>query len=59
MSANTSNNQDQEIDLSLLTKKIAGFFEAISATIFKSILFVKKNIIKFGILFVIDIENLF
>ncbi len=53
MSANTPNNQDQEIDLSLLTKKIGSFFEGISMYIFKCILFVKKNIVKFGILFVL------
>jgi hypothetical protein len=53
MSANTPNNQDQEIDLSLLTKKISSFFEGISNSIFKAILFVKKNSIKFGVLFVL------
>lgn len=53
MSANTPNNQDQEIDLSLLTKKIGNFFESINTSIFKGILFVKKNIIIFGVLFVL------
>ena len=53
MSANIPNNQDQEIDLSLLTKKIGNFFESISASIFIGILFIKKNIIKFGVLFIL------
>ncbi len=47
------NNQDQEIDLSLLTKKIAGIFDSINKSIFKSILFVKKNIVIFGVLFIL------
>ncbi len=49
----TQNNQDQEIDLALLSKKIGGFFESINTFIFKGILFVKKNIIIFGVLFVL------
>lgn len=49
----TQNNQDQEIDLTLLTKKIAGFFELINTSIFKGILFIKRNIIIFGVLFVL------
>lgn len=53
MSPNIPNNQDQEIDLSLLTKKIGNFFESISTSIFKGILFIKKNIIKFGVLFIL------
>lgn len=53
MSANTPNNQDQEIDLSLLSKKIGSFFEAINTAIFKGILFVKKNIVIFSALFVL------
>lgn len=53
MSANTPNNQDQEIDLSLLTKKIGSFFESINTSIFKGILFVKKNIVIFGVLFIL------
>ncbi len=53
MSANTQNNQDQEIDLSLLTKKIAGLFESFLGFIFNCILYVKKNIIILGLLFVV------
>ncbi len=53
MSANTPNNQDQEIDFSLLTKKIAGLFESFLGFIFNCILYVKKNIIILGLLFVI------
>ncbi len=53
MSANTPNNQDQEIDLSLLTKKIAGLFESFLSFIFNCILYVKKNIIILVLLFVV------
>jgi hypothetical protein len=49
----TQNNQDQEIDLSLLTKKIAGIFESLLSFIFNCILYVKKNIIILGLLFVV------
>jgi hypothetical protein len=53
MSENTPNNQDQEIDLTVLTKKIGSFFESIRTSIFKGILFIKKNIIKLGVLFIL------
>ncbi len=52
MSANTSNNQDQEIDLSLITKKIGSFFDRINTSIFMSILFFKKNILIILVLFI-------
>ena len=39
MSTGTSNNlNDQEIDLSVISKKISGFFGGISTSIFKGIL---------------------
>jgi hypothetical protein len=56
MSTNAQNNQeDQEIDLSVISKKISGFFEGISMSIFKGILFVKKNMIIFISLFVFGV----
>ncbi len=51
MSTNT--NQDQEIDLTQVFKKIGGFFDSIAMTIFKGILFVKKNILIFIGLFIV------
>ena len=53
MSTNNSNNQDQEIDLSLISKKIGSFFDGISASIFRGILFFKKNILIIAILFIL------
>jgi hypothetical protein len=52
MSATPQNNDNQEIDLSLVSKKIASFFDNISTSIFKAILFVKKRLVIFIILFV-------
>lgn len=43
MSTNTSSNQDQEIDLTQISKKIGAFFQGIKASIFKSIRFFIKN----------------
>lgn len=51
MSTNT--NQDQEIDLTQVFKKIGGFFDSIAMVIFKGILFVKKNILIFIVLFIV------
>jgi hypothetical protein len=53
MSATPQNNDNQEIDLSQISKKIGGFFENIGMSIFSIILFFKRNIIWVGILFVI------
>ena len=56
MSTASQNNSDnQEIDLSEISKKIGGFFEDISTRIFKGILFLKRNILVIGILFVIGV----
>ena len=53
MSTNSqSNNDNQEIDLSQISKKFSGFFEKIAIKIFNGILFVKRNIVVIGILFV-------
>lgn len=54
MSATPQNNADnQEIDLSQISKKIGSFFENISTQIFKVFLFFKRNIIWTGILFIL------
>lgn len=55
MSTASQNNDNQEIDLSQISKKIGNFFEGISASIFKAILFFKKNIIWVGLLFLIGL----
>ena len=49
------NDESQEIDLTQISKKIGGFFENISTSIFKSILFFKRNIIWLSILLVIGV----
>ena len=46
------NIQDQEIDLSQISKKISGFIDSIGAAIFRFIRFIFKNIIVIGILFI-------
>jgi len=54
MSSESQNNMDnQEIDLSQISKKIGSFFEGISNKIFHLIFYIKKNIVVIGILFVI------
>ena len=53
MSATPQNNDNQEIDLSQISKKIGGFFENISTEIFKGFLFFKRNILWVGILFIL------
>ena len=47
------NDDNQEIDLSQISKQIGSFLENIITTIFKGILFLKRNIIIIGVLFVI------
>lgn len=53
MSATPQNNDNQEIDLSHISKKIGIFFENISTQIFKGFLFFRRNIIWVGALFII------
>lgn len=53
MSTNSQNNDNQEIDLSQVSKKIGDFFEGIATNIFKVILFFKRNIIWVSILFIL------
>lgn len=55
MSTTSQNNDNQEIDLSQISKKIGNFFEGISTTIFKGILFFKKNIIWVALLFILGV----
>lgn len=56
MSTNQSTNTDnQEIDLSQISRKIGDFFEGISNKIFRMILFVKKNRLIIGVLFVLGV----
>ncbi len=55
MSATSQNNDNQEIDLSQISKKIGVFFENISTSIFRGFLFFKRNIIWVGILFGIGV----
>lgn len=43
MNTNTQNNEDQEIDLSVLTNMIVGIYESILTWIFDWILFAKRN----------------
>ena len=51
----STNSQDQEIDLSQLSKKIGGFFQKIIDSFFDFFLFIKRNIIIVGILFILGI----
>ncbi len=53
MSTASQNNDNQEIDLSQISKKIGDFFEGISTQIFKVILFFKRNILWVGTLFIV------
>ena len=53
MSAKSQNNDNQEIDLSQISKKIGNFFEDISTSIFNGILFFKRNILWVVILFIL------
>jgi hypothetical protein len=56
MSTKTPQNiEDQEIDLTLISKKIGQFFDGILMRIFKSILFLKKNILTIGILLILGL----
>ena len=52
MSQNTNNSDNQDIDLSMISKKITGFFDGISFSIFKHILFLKRNLITLVVLVV-------
>ncbi len=49
------NNDNQEIDLSQISKKIGGFFDSIATSIFKAILFLKRNLLVIGGLFILGV----
>ena len=49
------NKDNQEIDLSKISKKIGGFFENISTSIFRGFLFFKRNVLKIAILIVLGV----
>jgi hypothetical protein len=53
MSSTSQNNDNQEIDLSQISKKIGVFFENIPTAIFRRFLFFKRNIVWVGILIVL------
>jgi uncharacterized membrane protein len=55
MSAKPQNNDNQEIDLSQISRKIGDLFEDISTWIFKGFLFIKRNVIWVGILFIVGV----
>ena len=50
MSQNSTNSDNQEIDLSIISNKINGFIDSIAASIYRSILFFKRNLLLTGIL---------
>jgi hypothetical protein len=53
MSAKPQNLENQEIDLSQISKKVGSFFSGVSTSIFNGILFIQKRLIVFIVLFVI------
>lgn len=55
MSTTPQNTDNQEIDLSQISKKIGGFFENISTAIFRGFLFFRRNILWVGILFALGV----
>ena len=48
-----SNPNDQEIDLTQLSKKIGGIIQSFVDWLFDGILFIRKNIVVIGVLFII------
>ena len=50
MSATSQNTDNQEIDLSQISKKIGGFFDALATAFFRSILFFRKRALIFIVL---------
>ena len=53
MSTNTNKApEEQEIDLSQISKRIGNFFENVSNKIFRGILFLKRNLIAIAVLFI-------
>ena len=52
MSQNATNSDHQEIDLTMISSKISTFFSGIGTSIFRSILFFKRNLLWIGMLVV-------
>ena len=55
MSQNTNNSDNQDIDLSLVSKKIGNFFDGVASSVFNCILFFKRNLLWFCVLTVIGV----
>jgi hypothetical protein len=55
MSQNTTNSDNQEIDLSMISNKFKDFFDGFASSIFRSILFFKTNLVRISILAAIGI----
>ena len=55
MSQNTTNSDNQEIDLSMISNKVKDFFDGVASSIFRSILFFKTNLVRISILAAIGI----
>lgn len=56
MSQNSHNTpEDQEIDLSAISKKVGGFFDGLNTTLFLALQFIIRNIIILGILIVLGL----
>ena len=53
MSTNSHNNDNQEVDLTMISKGIGNFFQNINTSIFKAIQFSLKHKIIIGFLFVL------
>ena len=52
MSQNSTNSDNQEIDLSMISNKINGFFSGIGSSIYRSIEFFKRNLLITSILLI-------
>ena len=52
MSQNSTNSDNQEIDLSMISNKINGFFGRIGTSIYRGIVFFKRNLLFTSILVV-------
>jgi hypothetical protein len=52
MSQNSTNSDNQEIDLTLISNNIKGFFDGIGTSIFRGVQFIKRKIVVIGALLV-------
>lgn len=55
MSTNSTHNEDQEVDLAQISKKVKGFFQSMNDAFFDCIQFVIRHKIALGILFVLGV----